>query len=390
MESDEEFVVEEWDKKPPKPVQPEGEKKKLEPVNKKKRIRAIIIESDDDSIDSLPNINSDTDNKAEIKLVKKVKVEEVTTLQKVSPKPVSDSVEVKKEKSTDSIKEEKSSLSKVKTEADASRKSEDQSIGDKKSIKSKEDKDRDRSRHSSGSSSSSSKKSSKDKDRHRSESDKKRDRDYDRKSSSDRDRKYYDKEREKRREKERKERREREQQQEKDKSTMDKILKPLKTDGMAKIPKKPPSFMDALGSADPSRGSSGESQIKKPPIKVKSSNFRSTGLLDSTAAKGPGIAGKRTTGGSGSLPANSSGLKLNDKYGGNKRPLDDQSASSSDKRFKSAQMGDRPGGIKLISPKRRKYSGTAPTSNGVSYSHPFPNQSVVSALCCKAWFVTSF
>lgn len=213
------------------------------------------------------------------------------------------------------------------------RKDRKDSHGDKGKTKDKDkDRERDKSRHKSG---------SRDKDRDR---DKHRDKD---KKSRDRDR---DRERERERDKDRrkgtggeadeKDRR-KEQQAERDRATLDKV-KPLSAEGMAKIPRRtsatPVSFLDALGSADSDVG-----EGRRPSIaKTKSRGFRNTGLLDETI-KPPGIAGKRTTEvgkkhSSAAAVPDPIDLKKNVKVSPSSLP----------------PSGDRPGGIKLISPKRRK------------------------------------
>ena len=413
VDSDEDFVVEEWDDKPSKQSKPVKSVPKKGKIPIKKGIRVLI--SDSDSDDSLPNIDlNEKKPKKEIEeSTTKMEVDEPKKSKSLSSAVVkkdSDSISVKtsskkvKSESEEKIKEEKikkevsvkneskdNDKCKVKSENEKSRKyseSRSDSVGSDSSV----EKTKDRSRHS----------SSDDKKKERSKSsssssDKKRDHDHhhERKSSSDKEKsssssssskerdRERDRERERRKEKERRERKEREQyEKEKTKSTLEKAgIKSLSTDGLAKIPKKPASFLDALGSAD----TSGESQIKKPPVKVKSHGFRSTGLMDTTAPKAPGIAGKRTI--STSLSSGDGALKLNDKYGItssgkhggsdalkalNKRPLEDAAtAVGGDKRFKSTissqpLSSDRPGGVKLISPKRRKWP-TLPVCTSVAF-----------------------
>jgi len=326
--SDDDFVVQ----FKPKDIKKSKKSGIIKPV--KKKFRSIIIASDDDSDDDLPDIDLTTS--------KKIKIE--------SKESNSAPIEIKlKEVRKDSLKKLDRSES---VSSDSSEKKKSSNSSDKtksSSDKYRNDKSRDR------------------------ESDKKRDRDKDRKSSSsnssDKDRKssssskdkYKDKNREKdRHSKDSDRRKDRKELTDKEK-TMLNMFKPLNTESMAKIPKKPASFLDALGSADV--GSSGESQIKKPPIKMKSHSFRSTGLMDGAQPTGPGIAGKRSNSSSNS---SSSSSKSYDKYGlkkedSAKRPLEEPtSTSTGDKRFKSTissvpMSGDRPGGIKLISPKRRKF-----------------------------------
>ncbi|XP_042226076.1 serine/threonine-protein phosphatase 1 regulatory subunit 10-like isoform X2 [Homarus americanus] len=175
----------------------------------------------------------------------------------------------------------------------------------------------------------------KDRDRSKSSKDKKS-------SSRDKDRhKDKDKDKDKREDKKKKE------QENEDKATLEKV-KPLSVDGLAKIPRKstPASFLDALGSADVDLQES-----KKPSVKTyKSRGFRNTGLLDEPT-KLPGVAGKKPSG-TGTGP--NSGMKRT-------TPLEDLASTPPDKRVRSSVSSlplstDKPGGVKLISPKRPSLS----------------------------------
>ena len=355
-----------------------------------KLVKDVKIKSDIEDV----KIKSETEDvriKSEIEDVKmKSEIEDVkikSEIEDVKIKFETEAVKIKSETDSDIImKSEKDKSTKVKVERDSDKKSSSsEKIKHSSGKKSTKDSDRDRSKGI---------------EKHRDSSDRKRDKDSDRnssKSSYKHSLREKERERERRREKERRERhsgskdshRDKDQL-EKDKSTLEKV-KPLSTDGMAKIPKRPSSFLDALGSADP--GLSGESQLRKPPVKIKSSSFRSTGLLDPLSPKAPGIAGKRTilpvSGGSNHTINGPSVLKLNDKYGGVgpstdttgpkrpevldpaykpgfKRPLEESTTAaatslSGEKKFKTTTSSlppssDRPGGVKLISPKRREYS----------------------------------
>lgn len=226
-----------------------------------------------------------------------------------------------------------------------------------------ERRDKDRSK-SSSSKSSSDKDKERDKskdsrsDRHRSSRDKDK-RDKDRKSSSssssrkssskDKDHKDRDKkDKEKDKEKEKEKEKEKKRQESEDKATLEKV-KPLPVDGLAKIPRKsaPPTFLDALGSADadmkPSR--------KPSSVKTyKSRGFRNTGLLDEPALP-PKKTGEKKPG-TNTTPATAA-LK--------RAPSEDLSLTPPDKRVRSSVSSqplnaDKPGGVKLISPKRPSLS----------------------------------
>ena len=398
-------------------------------------MRAIIIESDDDegdSVDSLPNIDAglNTTTIASGGRAANLKQPKPTTklqLIKAGEGLVIQSTDIKLEKKykDKSSEKEESSSGKTRKSSDSSDvDSGKQSSSGGSSKKSGDYREKSRSSSSkSGSSSSSSSSRKKDSERERTKGSgdtKRRDSDRDRKSSSKHS-SSSQRDRERRREKERNgnSHNKDKDQYEKDKSTLEKV-KALSTDGMARIPRRPSSFLDALGSADPAAGgggstttTAGESQIKKPPIKVKTSSFRSTGLLDPVSPKLQGIAGKR------SISSSYGGLKLNEKYGGSglsgqptssssagggsssilkrsesldpsfkpnfKRPLDDSNPSSlllnneanddgggggGEKRFKSTTSSlplssDRPGGVKLISPKRREYGGKGVRGGGL-------------------------
>ncbi|ROT74340.1 Serine/threonine-protein phosphatase 1 regulatory subunit 10 [Penaeus vannamei] len=221
---------------------------------------------------------------------------------------------------------------------------------------------------SKSSSSSKSEKEKSSRERHRSSSSSSKDKDKDRrdkdrsKSSSSRDKKSSsrdkEKERERSREKEKereKERKNKEKQESEVKATLEKV-KPHSADGLAKIPRKQASFLDALGSAD-----SELNEAKKPSVKTyKSRGFRNTGLLDEPT-KLPGVAGKKPAGAEkkGVVGGLAGGSALSPS-GGLKRPspLDDLASSQPDKRVRSSVSSsplnaDKPGGVKLISPKRR-------------------------------------
>ncbi|KAK7083454.1 hypothetical protein SK128_011716, partial [Halocaridina rubra] len=236
----------------------------------------------------------------------------------------------KREKDRESSKSSKSSSS------SSSKHRENRNSRD--SDRSKSDKER-----SSNSSSSHSRSSSKDKDRDRDKDRSKSSKDKDRKSSSS----SRDKSRDKVKEEKHEEKKKKEQENE-DRATLEKV-KPLSADGLAKIPRKvqPASFLDALGSADV------EVEAKKPSVKTyKSRGFRNTGLLDEPSKppgkKGSGISSleKKSSAGMGAP-----GVKR-------PSPLDELVASMPDKRLKSSVSSmpissDKPGGVKLISPKRR-------------------------------------
>lgn len=281
-------------------------------------------------------------------------------------KDVVDSKSKSESKEKDKDKEKKSSREK---EKERDRKSKD-SEKDKKKEKEKE-----KSRSSKSSSSSKSEKEKSSRDRHRSSSSSSKDKDKDRRdkdrsksSSSSRDKKSSsrdkEKERERSREKEKereKERKNKEKQESEDKATLEKV-KPHSADGLAKIPRKQASFLDALGSAD-----SELNEAKKPSVKTyKSRGFRNTGLLDEPT-KLPGVAGKKPAGAEkkGVVGGLAGGSALSPS-GGLKRPspLDDLPSSQPDKRVRSSVSSsplnaDKPGGVKLISPKRRKWKEDA-------------------------------
>ncbi|XP_068245626.1 dentin sialophosphoprotein-like isoform X2 [Palaemon carinicauda] len=252
----------------------------------------------------------------------------------------------KREKEHDKDKKSKDDKKKEKDKDSKSSKSSSSSSSSSRSDKSsKSDKHRSSSSHS---------KSGKDKDRE--SSSKSRDRDKDRsKSSRDKDRKSSSSSsKDKSKDKEREDKHDKKKEQEnEDKATLEKV-KPLSADGLAKIPRKTTSsFLDALGSAD-----SDASESKKPSVKTyKSRGFRNTGLLDEPT-KPPG---KKAQPGGASDKKSTSGTPGQ----GVKRPspLDELVASSSipDKRLKSSVSSspltsDKPGGVKLISPKRPSLS----------------------------------
>lgn len=244
----------------------------------------------------------------------------------------------KKERDKDSKSSKSSSKNHESSRSDKSSKSDKHRSSSSHSRGSSKDKDRDRE--------SSSK--SKDRDRENRSKDKDRDRDKGKSSSRDKDRKSSrDKSREDKHDKKR-------EQENEDKATLEKV-KPLSADGLAKIPRKtpPPSFLDALGSADMD-----SLESKKPSVKTyKSRGFRNTGLLDEPTKppgkKNPSAAAgdKKATSGTGGQ-----GVKR-------PSPLDELVASSSlsEKRLKtsvssSPLTSDKPGGVKLISPKRPSLS----------------------------------
>lgn len=280
-------------------------------------------------------------------------------------KDVVDSKSKSESKEKDKDKEKKSSRDKEKERERKSKESEK----DKKKEKEKE-----KSRSSKSSSSSKSEKEKSSRERHRSSSSSSKDKDKDRrdkdrsKSSSSRDKKSSsrdkEKERERSREKEKereKERKNKEKQESEVKATLEKV-KPHSADGLAKIPRKQASFLDALGSAD-----SELNEAKKPSVKTyKSRGFRNTGLLDEPT-KLPGVAGKKPAGAEkkGVVGGLAGGSALSPS-GGLKRPspLDDLASSQPDKRVRSSVSSsplnaDKPGGVKLISPKRRKWTEDA-------------------------------
>ncbi|XP_069165553.1 serine-rich adhesin for platelets-like isoform X1 [Procambarus clarkii] len=236
-------------------------------------------------------------------------------------------------------KKDKDKSKNSKTSGSSSSSSSSSSKSDKDRVKSS--KDHDRSKSDKHRSSSTKDKDRRDKDRSKSSRDK-------RSGSTDKD-KHREKERDK--DKERREDKKKKEQENEDKATLEKI-KPLSADGLAKIPRKqaPASFLDALGSADVDL-----QEAKKPTVKTyKSRGFRNTGLLDEPT-KLPGVAGKKA---SEKKPA--AGVSL---AGGMKRtsPLDDLAATPPDKRTRSSVSSlplnaDKPGGVKLISPKRPSLS----------------------------------
>lgn len=260
-ESDEDFVVEEWKEAPGKKV--------------KKRVRVTMIESDD-SMDSLPNL--DTEAKPHL-----VNGEAKSSLLQVKDEAADKSLLPNEKERKDGLVDVKEGENKTKItnikvkKVSISRSDSVNSDNSEKKLPKKIDEDKDRTRHSSGSKKSKDKDRTRTEDKDKSRSDKsKSDKDYERrkeKKYSDSDRKNgsssykereREREREKRREKERRERKDKDRDQlEKDRSTLEKV-KPLSIDGMAKIPKKPASFLDALGSADPSESPI----IRKPPVKV--------------------------------------------------------------------------------------------------------------------------
>ncbi|XP_047735740.1 uncharacterized protein DDB_G0284459, partial [Hyalella azteca] len=417
-DSDEDFEVEEWNNK--KPLGSQGSRNSQDvpsgDVTKKskKRVRAIIIDSDDDdSTDSLPSLDHASTKLKEPSLdIKKPVMNGAGPLPYVPTKIIMLDGSLSPGVSEPPLPDTKQGIKLKKFRVEKSEGIEKDISSEKKGASKATVGDEGRSRHSSSSSSGGGKKSSKDKDRERVKTDDKerektriddkerekiriddKDRDKERgrvddrdrnkqdkiridsdKRAKDKDRKTFDKdrrssvdsntskerdrekerERERRKEKERKERKDKDKDQsEKDRSTLEKV-KPLSTDGMAKIPKRPPSFLDALGSADP-----GESQIKRPPVKVKTSSFRSIGVLEpkrtsaltsgpsAPPASRPPYGGQSTTG----VPR-----KPEADRPAAKRPLDLPTIGA-DKRLKTTisstpLSGDRPGGAKLISPKR--------------------------------------
>lgn len=240
------------------------------------------------------------------------------------------------------IRDERRERESSKSSKSSNRSRHSSSSKSEKDRKSKDQESSRRDKHRSSSNHSYSK-SSKDKDRDKERSKSSSSRDKDKGSSKDkgRDKTKEDKHDEKKKE----------EQENEVKATLEKV-KPLSADGLAKIPKRstPSSFLAALGAADEFPDS------KKPSVKTyKSRGFRNTGLLEEPTkppgkkASGNGTAEKKTTLGSGTQ-----GLKR-------PSPLDEVVATLPDKRMKSSVSSspvtsDKPGGIKLISPKRHSLS----------------------------------
>ena len=364
----------------------------------KKSSNLIILSDDDDDEPLKPVVvKKRLEQKTEaVKDIKETDNSDITPLQTEPLKKKDSDTTANSIPSTEGDDSNTTTTTKEKENTELSKKSSSHtkdSNKENKEVKDKESKDKSKSSHRDGKekdrSTDKDKKSSKDRDRDR-DKDKHRSKDDDRKrdrhhssssksrkhhsSDKDKDRRDRDKHRDKERDRDRDRDRDRgsssssssksssdkdqHKQADKDRATLEKV-RPLSTDGLAKIPRKAPgqksgapqepmSFLAALGAADPNAEK--EKKNKYSLVKTKTSkNFRSTGLLDEPT---PGPAGKKGSSGM-SLPSQTAPNALKRAHSS-----DSTAAVGGDKRFKPSTVAsapDRPGGIKLISPKRRKW-----------------------------------
>ncbi|RXG58986.1 Serine/threonine-protein phosphatase 1 regulatory subunit 10 [Armadillidium vulgare] len=318
---------------------------------RKKGKRGIMIYgSDDDDDEEAQNISNKksklSDEEKQIKLKREPSESEPKKKKDDSKVKLKDESEIKENEKKRERKTSNNEKNKIKVDKDEKRNK------DKEKYKERDkERDKDRSKHKS------SKDRDKDRDRERDkDKDRNRDKYRDREKERDRDKdKKGDKKREKERRRDSYEKdrdNKRKEQLERDKATLDKV-KPLSTQGLSKIPRKTPSslsspkssstpvsFLDALGSADSElEAVEGKRSSSSSIIKTKSRGFRNTGLLDETI-KPPGVAGKRTE-------------TVKQKPSALPPPISSASSSTIKASPSSAPpMGDRPGGVKLISPKR--------------------------------------
>ena len=306
---------------------------KLKPVERKED--AIeIVKQEPKSQESVKNkISSESDVEIETKSRKSRESEEKHKLNddkknKHKSYKRERSREEEKEKNKDGVRERRLSSS------DSKYKDKDRS----------KERDRDRDKHKGR---SSDKSRERDRDKHRSEKEK-RER---AKGKSNSDKKSKDRDKEKSKDGDHKDQNKdgKKDQAERDRDTLNKV-KPLSIDGLAKIPRKTSSintagvsFMDALGSAD----SDVSENSKRSTVKVKARGFRSTGLMDEHI-KPPGVAGKRSIDVTATSSSDQSAI-LSQKKVLNASPIDKKSTKA------QATNLERLGGIKLISPKRRKF-----------------------------------
>ena len=403
---DSDFVVEEWKSEPSVRDSSDSDvNMNISRLKLKKKVRKILIESDDDFSD-LPNIEIDAPVKEsqdkEVDESSLIKVEESSQIQVAESAvempvikdeildskldrndTVAETVKkmIEKKDADDSSKasEKKTSDIKTKKRKSSGSSDDDKSSSDSKKLKIKSD----------TSESKNSKKNKEIKIERPSKDNKESSNKSSKNKSADKDRDLGDKRKEKLDKIKEKYSNSSKERSSKDKSKPSEETTKLNSKfGSFKIPKKsqaPASFLDALGSVD-------ESLPKNPPVKVKSSGFRSIGVVESST-KSSTVVGKKvpaqdqssksknvtstSSSSTKTLTSSSSSTKTATSTSSSsstalKRPNDDpdfkpvferrssDDQSSNTKKLKLGSFShhstsDRPGGVKLTSPKRREY-----------------------------------